>query len=311
MTENEQSLQKSPEQYIMVRRDQSGLTDSVEIAGFSVTFSQHLKRLNDVLASIGRPRTIGFNLEILPDEKNPNVDFMAVRTRPFKIELMGENLINSSVSNFTIRVTELERVNSYLSLSDIRDFTNRVFPNTELTLYAEPRFFEEYHGIPYRGAIPHSLYEEEVNEDWKRAVKNARSARTEEIETKGGFIIEDDLYTVVEEDITLLTRHPYYKFFEIRMEQQEEPVLRLCIPNIFGDNADCEVTRLYFRGRPQEIERVIEQFAILMEKVHEYPYRKERQKAADADTQDQKTPFALPERNRLTVEELLRRRKNS
>lgn len=315
--ERQQDQNINPEQYSIVRRDQSGLTipESVREAGFSSTFGTSLKRLNDVLAGIEPPRTIGFNLEILPDAQNPNVDFMAVRTRPFKIELMSENIHVPYISELAIRVTELQHVDAYLGLSDLREFTSRAFPNKRPTVYIEPRgpivdrFKQEALYMRDWKRVADSLYTEETDKEFHSAARRNRSLVEEALSKEGILVIEDDLCAITEEDLaTLVAMAHEYRWPEIRIEGQRDSVLNLFIPN-FGDNTDFNIEKLYFRGKPQEVEQVIEQFSLLMEKAHKLSDRKEKQKVVNVDDiQGSKQSLALPEGNKLTIEQLLRRR---
>lgn len=309
----------NPEHHSIVRREKAELAipDSVREAGFSSSLADRLKQLNDVLVNIAPPRAIGFNLEIMPDAKNPTIDFKAAIRNPFKMELMGGNLTAPGISEFAIRVTEIEGVGAYLDFNDLQDFTKKAFPGKRITLYIEPKGFME-DGIKRdalwlraRRVEADSLYGEETSREFQSAQKWNRSLIEEGLLEKGILIIEGDLSAIREEDLIMLTKiAPEYRFPEIRMEGQRDSVLDLYIPNVFGDNADFRIGKFYFRGKPQEVVDVIGQFTTLMKKVHKYPDRRQDGgKTLPRIIKTVTTTIALPQpADKQTLEEFLKRR---
>lgn len=195
-----------PEQHSIVRKGKFGIADSILETGVGSVFGERLKRLNDILAGIGPPRTIGFNLEIFPDVKNPNFNFMAVRPTPFKIELMGENTHIPDISELAIRVTEMEHVDAYLGLSDLWEFTSRAFPKKRPTVYIEPSGYIvdriKQKALSRSGRKDaDSLYTEETSRDFHSATQGNKSLVEEALLEKGILVIEDDLYAIAEEDL--------------------------------------------------------------------------------------------------------------
>lgn len=171
------------------------------------------------------------------------IDFGLVTRKPFKIELSGENLVEGSERNkFSIAVTKQENVEAaYLNFADLQEFMKKIFPEEQVALHIEPR----------REIAP-------------------------ELGTSSSLVIEDNFYEVAEEQLVQFTKGaPEYKYQEIRAREKDF-FLKFYIPNIYGNSADLNLYKLYFKGKPQDVEKVIEEFTILMGKTHAYPYLSSR-----------------------------------
>lgn len=279
----------------------------VERAGFTPALAVNLRSLNDTLATIRPPEITGFNLELTPDALTPKIDFKQETHNPFKVELTG---IADGSAALRISIHE-NLVGDNVLFSDIKTFVHNTFPGRQATFHTAPTI--EFQGpvmMSSRRPIPQSLYEEERDEHWSEDIQRAREASAERY-LKGVLpVIDASLDDVSDaqieklteriegadititfykrwrqnpknrrvnrkEKMTVATWPQLYDFFEIKLDGQQESLLKFNVLSAYNGRTLCVFSELFYRGQPEEIEHVIGDFTGLLQKTPAYQRNKE------------------------------------
>jgi hypothetical protein len=275
----------------------------IEKIGF-VDLRTRLRNLNYVLARIAPSRPVGFSMEIKPDIETAQIDFKPHVENPFKIEIAG------SKDNFTLlRISTREYLyrNGSIELADIQQFVQESFPDREALFHAAPIIqYQEIEMNRVGSRRPQDLYEEERDAAWREKMQESKKRTTEYLLEGLLPVIDEDLHTVTEEQIKKLSERiaavkinatfysewsenpkrrkvnrreeilspiepQLYNSFDVILEgQAEEPLLQISLfPLPFGENF-LVFQRLFYRGTPEEVEKVIEKFSEMMKNTPGY-----------------------------------------
>lgn len=273
----------------------------IERAGFTPAIGRNLRALNDTLARINEPKRVGFNLELTPDVLTPKLDFKQEVESPFKVELTGYE-DGSAALRITIGG---EVFGDSVPFSEVKDFVREAFPDKSATFHTAPTI--EFQGDVFvrRATLPpENLYEEENDPKWRADVERARKQSAHryldgvlpEIDTSLDDVT-DELFGKLferiegaEVTITLYSRfrenrknrkvnrkekmavafHQPYSYFEISLNGQGEPFLKFHAFSVPREGTRCLFSELFYRGKPEDIERVMEKFTGLLQKTLAY-----------------------------------------
>lgn len=274
----------------------------IERTGFTPQLTRNLRSLNDTMARIRPSEVAGFNLELTPDALTPKVDFKQEVKSPFKVEVVGH-----TDGSAALRISVTGEVwGDNVLFSDIKDFVQESFPDRKATFHTAPTI--EFQGEIYLrryGSPPRNLYEYEQDPSWGRDIERARRERAEsylkgvlpEIDVNLDEVTNEQIAKLTEriegadititfysryrqnpknrrvnrkEGMTVATWPQLYTNFEIRLDGQQEPFLQFDVISVYSGKANCVFSKLFFRGKPEEVEQIMEKFTGLLQKTPAY-----------------------------------------
>lgn len=277
----------------------------MEKTGFSPALPEKVRALNDVLARIAPSRSVGFSMELRPDATAPQIDFTAHVENPFKIEITGVKegsvILRISTKEYLYRDGSLE-------FADIQQFVRGTFPDRQASLYAAPVIeSQEIELGKVSSRMPQDLYEEEKATAWRETIRDSKKRTTERLLDGLLPTIDVDLNTVTEEQIIKLSERieavkidvtfyskwnenprkrkvnrkegmltsfnpQLYNDFQVMLEgeREEDPLLQISLFPLAHGKILFVFQQLFYRGTPEEVEGVIEQFTEMMKKTPTY-----------------------------------------
>lgn len=283
----------------------------MEKIGFSPALPAKVRTLNDVLARIAPSRSVGFSMEIRPDATAPQIDFTPHVENPFKIEITG---IKEDHAILRISAKEYLYRNGSLRFADVQQFVRGAFPDRQASLYAAPVLEHQLTELGKVGSrMPQDLYEEEKATAWRERIRDSKKRTTERLLDGLLPTIDVDLNTVTEEQIIKLSERieavkidatfyskwsenrrkrkvnrkegmlsaiepQLYNDFQVMLEgeREEEPLLQISLFPLTYGKILFVFQQLFYRGTPEEVEGVIEQFTEMMKKTPTYAESYER-----------------------------------
>jgi len=277
----------------------------MEKTGFSPAFPAKVRALNDVLARIAPPRSVGFSMELRPDAMTPQIDFKPHVESPFKIEITGVK-----EGHVILRISTKEYLyrDGSLGFADIQQFVRGAFPDRQASLYAAPVIEHQLIELGKVGdKMPQDLYEEEKATAWRETIRDSKKRTTERLLDGLLPTIDVDLNTVTEEQIRQLSERieavkidvtfyskwsenrrkrkvnrkegmltsfnpQLYNDFQVMLEgeREEDPLLQISLFPLTHRRILFVFQQLFYRGTPEKVEDVIEKFTEMMKKTPTY-----------------------------------------
>ncbi len=231
-------------------------------------------------------------------------DFQPHVENPFKIEVAG---LGEGQAALRIRTSKYLYGDGSVELPDIQQFVHEALPGRNALFHAAPAI--QFEGPVYVEAyrkIPGSLYDEERDSRWREVIQDKRRASMERLLDGLLPTIDTDLDSVTQDQVENLagrihgvkveatfysqwSQNPrrrrvsrkesmlsaiapqLYNSFAVVLEggNDEEPLLRISLFPGF-DQVYCVFQDLFYRGTPDDIERVIEKFGDMMKKTPAY-----------------------------------------
>lgn len=277
-------------------------------AGFSPDFPDRIRSLNNVLSTILPSEPRGFNLSLRPDAISPDIRFTTNVDRHFHVEVMGTERGRAAVQ---IGV-DVESPDTSLSLSSIQEFTRAAFSGREVRLHAEPKM--HYRGRNLRTPPPARKAPEDFSgwqqdKEWKRWWEEYLKGDTEDMlrdllpdydrdlyevsdMTIDGFVdpvhrIQIDVkflnmprpdlkrYQVVHKGRLSVPRNEQiYDKFNVVLDGQEDPLLVFRLATFEDPFPRKFFHKLFFEGKSDEVENVIDHATVLFQQTEGYEKRK-------------------------------------
>lgn len=255
MVEDERSLQKRPDEQrnIVVRHEQTGIEQIrrdpfLAKVGFSHLLGQRLMRLNDVLLEKDDPKISSVGITMVPG-KTPLITTDVRHGEGMRVLIEGES---SGLAN--LQLDSNTYLGVVITIKDIQDFVKSLFPDKKVRVfsYANPELEE-----PLKD-LDEDIYS--LNSEVLKPFMEFRKAKTPPERKKHNETL------------------PYYDF-EVRLSDQELPrhktsLLLFRLRTGGGsDRVGCSIKEFNYRGRPNQVEEVLDKIIKLFDKPLLYPFR--------------------------------------